>query len=627
MAEPPVVMPDGTHFEFWDDRTEYARLYHVAQGHPDASDDNPGTEEKPWRTISRAADVLQPGEKVVVHEGIYRECVRAARGGEGPDRMIAYEAAPGEEVHVRGSEVWAPAWRPGEGWKFAGKRGSPPTDPPPGVRIWTGDLPAEWFIAYNPFAVMNFSPEYTTFVDDWTEEETNRFLLRRGMVFADGRPLREVRFPRELSSGEGVFWVEDPGLRIHLRLWGDADPADFEFEVTAREQVLAGRERGLAYVRVSGLHFSHAADGVPVPQRAMVSAWRGHHWIVEDCSLRWANACGLDVGNESWHSGWPEVTPGEGRHVIRRNYVADCGICGLAAVHNNRGSLVEDNLVERIGGMGVERLWETAGLKFHRADGVLIRRNVFRHITDAPGIWLDYLNRNTRVTENVVADVSGILGGIYVEVSRDPNLIDHNVIWDVRRPGHRFERAQSGCGVHADTGEKCTFAHNLFGRISGTFAVMLSLLQSERRVRGRTGLCRGHRVLNNLFTACPERVLLSRLEDNVSDGNLFDERDDWTSLCLEYPAPRALVTLDAWQEHFGLDRGSRQARIDAEFDPETLDLTVAVEGELPACVAVPPLSEDGANLAPGPFPLKAGRQTFRLEAGGPWVGQGRRSLT
>ena len=55
-------MPDGAPFAFWDDSTDYARAYHVSCEHPAASDDNPGTEDRPFATIGRAADLLQPGE-------------------------------------------------------------------------------------------------------------------------------------------------------------------------------------------------------------------------------------------------------------------------------------------------------------------------------------------------------------------------------------------------------------------------------------------------------------------------------------------------------------------------------------------------------------------------------------
>ena len=102
-----AMLPDGTMFPFWDDQTNYRTTYHVACQDPQASDANPGSREKPFRTIGRAAEILQPGEKVVVHEGVYRECVSPRRGGTGPDAMIAYEAAPGERVVVSGARPLA----------------------------------------------------------------------------------------------------------------------------------------------------------------------------------------------------------------------------------------------------------------------------------------------------------------------------------------------------------------------------------------------------------------------------------------------------------------------------------------------------------------------------------------
>ena len=82
------MLPDGTRFVSWEVPTAYTRTYHVAQNNPVANDENPGTEERPWFTISRAAQVLQPSERVVIHGGVYREWVKPARGGEAPDRMI-----------------------------------------------------------------------------------------------------------------------------------------------------------------------------------------------------------------------------------------------------------------------------------------------------------------------------------------------------------------------------------------------------------------------------------------------------------------------------------------------------------------------------------------------------------
>jgi hypothetical protein len=613
MSELPVVMPDGTAFPFWDDVTAYSRVYHVACEDPAASDDGPGTTEWPFRTINRAAQVLEQGEKVVVHGGVYRECVRPARGGTGPEAMIAYEAAPGERVVVRGSERWAPAFTRSEGWRWKGF--APDEGSGDEVTVWCADLPAGWFVGYNPFVARNFSSEYTTFTRDWTTDEIHTFMLRRGKVFLDGRPLKQVFFPHELGETDGAFWVEDPGLCIHLRLWDDADPRGLSFEVTAREQVFAPSMPGLGYIRVSGFHFEYAADGIPVPQRAMVSASRGHHWIIEKNEICWANAVGIDVGNETWHrrADGPEGLSGEpsGGHILRRNVVRNCGVCGIAAVGNNACTLVEDNLVEHIGGLDIERVWECGGLKFHTCDTVLIRRNVFCHIRNAPGVWLDYLNRNSRVTGNVLADIESISGAVYIEVSHALNAVDHNVVWDVRGTG----RPGSGRGINVDTGELCVVAHNLVGQVREEYAISVHLGQRGRVVGGRVGLCRRHKVLNNILVECPQRVFFGRAADNVCDGNLYDERDDHISLCIAHPEPRALLDLEAWQGYYGFDLHGGQARIEVDFAPETLLLTLSIAGDVPPSVPVPELWTKGEGLSPGPLALEPGRQRYKVDAG------------
>jgi hypothetical protein len=58
--EPAVLLPDGSSFQSWSDEMRYTRTYHVNAGHPNASDDNPGSEERPFRTINRAAQEVRP---------------------------------------------------------------------------------------------------------------------------------------------------------------------------------------------------------------------------------------------------------------------------------------------------------------------------------------------------------------------------------------------------------------------------------------------------------------------------------------------------------------------------------------------------------------------------------------
>ena len=48
---------------------------------PQGNDGNPGTEEKPWKTIQHAADILQPGQTVYIHQGLYHESVATVHSG------------------------------------------------------------------------------------------------------------------------------------------------------------------------------------------------------------------------------------------------------------------------------------------------------------------------------------------------------------------------------------------------------------------------------------------------------------------------------------------------------------------------------------------------------------------
>ncbi len=90
------TLPDGTEFPSWEKALHFSKTYYVDGQAKNADDKGPGTKERPFRTINAAAQVMQPGERVVIAEGVYREFIRPARGGTGPDAMISYEAAPGE---------------------------------------------------------------------------------------------------------------------------------------------------------------------------------------------------------------------------------------------------------------------------------------------------------------------------------------------------------------------------------------------------------------------------------------------------------------------------------------------------------------------------------------------------
>ena len=64
-------------------------------------DFGPGSKERPFKTISKAASLAVAGDSVTVGAGTYREWVKPANGGSGEDKRIVYRAAKGEKVIIK----------------------------------------------------------------------------------------------------------------------------------------------------------------------------------------------------------------------------------------------------------------------------------------------------------------------------------------------------------------------------------------------------------------------------------------------------------------------------------------------------------------------------------------------
>ena len=112
-----AVLPNGQMFDFWEVPQEYDREIHVNNNHPNASDDNDGTLDWPFKTINAAAQVAKPGTRVLIHRGVYRETVQPAKGGLSPSKVISYEAFEGEEVIIKAS-VEVKNFKPSTGWRL-----------------------------------------------------------------------------------------------------------------------------------------------------------------------------------------------------------------------------------------------------------------------------------------------------------------------------------------------------------------------------------------------------------------------------------------------------------------------------------------------------------------------------
>ncbi len=81
-------------------------IYYVA---PNGDDSNPGTFDKPWKTIQKAANTLAAGDTVYIRAGTYHERVEPQNSGSA-GKPILYAAYPGDLVTLDGSGVDIPEW-------------------------------------------------------------------------------------------------------------------------------------------------------------------------------------------------------------------------------------------------------------------------------------------------------------------------------------------------------------------------------------------------------------------------------------------------------------------------------------------------------------------------------------
>jgi len=83
-----------------------AATYYVSTG---GSDSAPGTQAQPWRTIQRAANLVNPGDIVLVNTGVYREKVQLTRSGAA-GRKIVFKNAPGHYPVIEATGVSIGTW-------------------------------------------------------------------------------------------------------------------------------------------------------------------------------------------------------------------------------------------------------------------------------------------------------------------------------------------------------------------------------------------------------------------------------------------------------------------------------------------------------------------------------------
>jgi hypothetical protein len=394
-----------------------AREYHVSATGDDAGD---GSAEQPLETISAAALLAQPGDVVTVHAGTYRERVTPPRGGVSDAKRIVYQAAEGEKVEIKGSEVV-------KGWeKVSGD-------------VWKVTLPNTFFGDRNPYREL--------IRGDWFNPMKREH--HTGDVYLDGVSLWEAaRREDVLQSKDDHAWWYCEANDQSTTLWADFDGADPNaelVEINVRSACFYPEVPGVSFITVRGFTMRHAATQWAPPtaeQIGLIGTHWSKGWVIEDNVISDSRCTGITLGkyhdpddrveasadqyNETIRAalkhGWSKANIGS--HVVRNNTISHCeqaGICGsMGAVF----SVVSGNHIHDI---WVKRLFsgaEIGGIKFHGAIDTLISNN---HIYRAGrGLWLDWMTQGTHVTGNLFYE--NTTDDLFLEVNHGPFMIDNNIL-------------------------------------------------------------------------------------------------------------------------------------------------------------------------------------------------------
>jgi hypothetical protein len=181
----------------------------------------------------------------------------------------------------------------------------------------------------------------------------------------------------------------------------------------------------------------------------------------------------------------------------------------------------------------------------------------------------------------VIVNVDCSNGGIFMEASQRPNLVDNNFVWGTR-----------GSGIYQHDCDELTIAHNLVGASSD--APVRMQICPGRMVGGRLTTAKRNRVLNNLFI---DNARLPAISDP-------DNLCDWNALA----GSKQVSGLEAWRQGKGWDKHSVVLRLSPAFNPANLRFTWPAGEALPEVPGIAGVGFDLLGRAwlndkarPGPF--------------------------
>ena len=411
----------------------FAQEYHVAKN---GNDNNLGTVESPFLTISKAAKIALPGSVITVHEGTYRERIAPSYGGLSTTKPIIYQAAKGEDVWIKGSEI-IKQWK-----KFNGN-------------VWMVKIDKKFFGDFNPYVEI--------VQGDWLLN-TYGMDHHLGEVYLNGDSLYEVGKLSDVSDenpldrandkdGSRYKWfckTENGFTTIYANFMG-LNPNDELVEINVRPAVFFPKKTGINFITVRGFNMAHAATQWSPPtaeQVGLIGPYWSKGWIIEDNLITDSKCTGISIGKEraSGHNEWTNLkvkhgTQRErdvvfkalklgwsfetiGSHIIRNNTIKNCEQTGISGHLGGIGSQIYNNHIYNIHIKKQFFGYETGGIKLHAPIDVIIKNNLIHD--NYRGIWLDWQSQGTRVSGNIF--YNNEKEDLFNEVNHGPMVVDNNIM-------------------------------------------------------------------------------------------------------------------------------------------------------------------------------------------------------
>ena len=372
-----------------------AATYFVAQNNPGATDSNPGTVSRPWKTLSRAAQApLKPGDTVLVKSGVYRETVNIRVSGT-PDQPITFAAAPGQRVVVKGSDVVTGHWE-----QFTGDSAAKEPYPNASASVWRIKLRDEYFAGMAP---------QDRYISSVFQDDTHSLQqIGEDHIYKNDKWQEITNIGRGLSDiYPKAYFFDSPAQTLYVCIAGD--PNWSLWEIGTRGFVFD--IENVHDVILRGFQVRHNRQ--PGGQWSMATASGSERVLVEDCDFSLSDFCGFSMGRCR-------------NCTVRHCSMADNGDTGVALGWCTNCK-IEDCSVLFNNTRHFEEGWAAGGIKNIPDNARCAVEGCEVAYNHGPGVWFDTGNVQCRITGNVIHDNEST--GVHYEINAGGGLIANNLIF------------------------------------------------------------------------------------------------------------------------------------------------------------------------------------------------------